>query len=406
VSERGLSLHIAALPFPSPQGTQAVLATMLRALNAHDRTAALFCYAHGQQRPGPPPPFPIYRSGTIPGVTPLRSGPHPGKLLLDARLSLQLPALERRLEPELLVAHHVEAALATLPSRRLRIFFAHTDLGAELPHYVPRYASKALGLPARLSGAALDAFLLRRFDAVATVSPLLASRLKRLAPNASITPLPLPWPVDPDGPPCHDETQRALCLSARRLLALPESGALLLYAGNLDGYQGWQSLLDALALLASRQSDVHLLIASDSDGRPVLQAARRRGLAGRVHLRKLGDELLRVQLHRAAQLALVPRRAPGGLPIKLLDAMGRGLATVATVRATAGLPVQHAVEMVKDDDVHAMAAAVHALLADAPRRRELGTAAQRHIRDHHSEAGFARAFRELAEEARARRKFL
>jgi hypothetical protein len=45
-STTGPILHVAALPFPSPQGTQAAIASMLEALASAGRDVHLLCYPH------------------------------------------------------------------------------------------------------------------------------------------------------------------------------------------------------------------------------------------------------------------------------------------------------------------------------------------------------------------------
>ena len=86
--------------------------------------------------------------------------------------------------------------------------------------------------------------------------------------------------------------------------------------------------------------------------------AVRLGVAARIRWAPLATERDRAVVHAAADVALVPRRAPGGLPIKLLDALARGVPVVAGARALAGLPLTAAVTVVPDDDPAALAEAV------------------------------------------------
>jgi glycosyltransferase involved in cell wall biosynthesis len=152
-------------------------------------------------------------------------------------------------------------------------------------------------------------------------------------------------------------------VSARQELGIREDAYLALYAGNLDAYQGVEWLLEALGRLPATYE---LLVATASDATPLHQGLAERGLRERVHVMSLADEAERARVHAAADVALVPRRAPGGLPIKLLDALARGLPVVANERALAGLEFGSEVQVVPDDDAPAFA---HALLALHAQRR-------------------------------------
>jgi glycosyltransferase involved in cell wall biosynthesis len=107
-----------------------------------------------------------------------------------------------------------------------------------------------------------------------------------------------------------------------------------------------------------------LVVASASDHAALQASALRIGVAGRLVFAPLATEDDRVYAHAAADVAVVPRRAPGGLPIKLLDTLARGLPAVANRRALAGLSLGPAVTVVADDDPEAFARGVEAALGD------------------------------------------
>jgi glycosyltransferase involved in cell wall biosynthesis len=72
----------------------------------------------------------------------------------------------------------------------------------------------------------------------------------------------------------------------------------------------------------------------------------------------LASEHDRAVAHAAADVALVPRLASGGLPIKLLEALARDVPVVANRRALAGLPLTPRADLlavVPDDSLEALA---------------------------------------------------
>jgi glycosyltransferase involved in cell wall biosynthesis len=374
-------LHVACLPFPSYQGTQAALAAMLEASASTDRPTHLLAYTQAAYELDAP--YGIHRIPNFPRVRSLHSGPSWGKVALDARCIVETRRLARRLKPNAIVAHHIEAALAALAARVAPVYYvAHTCLRRELPVYFPY-------LPARLvSGVskAVEGKVCAHAAGVAAVAPSLARLL-----GQGTRYLPIPWAVPATPRPTRDEARAALGLAA--------DAHVCLYAGNLDRYQGWEYLVEAMVILRRTHPKARLLVATESNPTPAWLEARRLGIADSVHFSRLDGEQARQLAHAAGDLAWVPRRTEGGLPIKMLDAFARELPVVAMERATAALPVQNACATVPDDDAHALAAGARRLIENDRAANAVREEACRYLATHHSVESFAAAMRELIGEA-------
>jgi len=337
------TLHVAALPFPSPQGTQALLLQVLRALGALGHDTHLLCYAHGvTSEPLHAQPFAIHRVRARSTTDSLRSGPSLDKLRLDASLAAELVRLTKSLAPDLIVAHHVEAATCALFAERRAtnvpfVFVAHTSLAHELPSYLGSAWSSAAPLVSHV-GRRFERSLVRRASHTFAVSPLLATLLAEDS-GCAVHTLPLPWPVE------RLPTARDV-VSARASLGYELSDEVALYAGNLDAYQGLDAMLPALANLATARPSLRLLIATESDPQALRPLLRQLHLTRRTQFVPLAGEAARRRVHAAADLALIPRRCAGGVPIKLLDALARGLPCVAARLALAGFPFEPYCEVV------------------------------------------------------------
>ena len=366
-------LHVACLPFPSHQGTQAAIDAMLSASVDSDPSTHLLTYSHGAY-----PRVTAYghhRIPDFPKVRSLRSGPSWGKVALDARGVASIRDLARRLQPRAIVAHHIEAAATSLAAQVAPVhYFAHTSLSHELPVYFPRVAGRAISA----IGSTLERSVCARAAGVAAVAPSLAN----LLPNASY--IPVPW---------SHSAERSHRHEARAALGLPLDARVCLYAGNLDRYQGWEDLFDALTRLRRIVPGARLLVATVSDVGPARRAARIRGIENAVDFRALSSERARIEAHAAADIAWVPRRTTGGLPIKMLDAFARELPVVAQERAAAGLPVAGACAVVGNDDPHELAAEAARLFADPRAARGLRERASAYLRAHHSTAAYLHAMR-------------
>lgn len=381
------ALHVAALPFPTPQGTQAAIARMLAASAAAGERPTLVTYEDGLGE-APAGVRHVRVAGARGGS--LRSGPSLEKLAADVVLGRALGRLAR--DADVVVAHHVEAALAALAAGvRPVLFVAHTALGPELPTYF----SGVLEGPLGRAGDALDRRLCARADAVAAVSPLLARELARLSGRA-VHPLPIPWPA---AAPLAEAERPLAQRAARAALGIAPGAEVVLYAGNLDAYQGLSALGAALERLARRRPGLVFLLATESDPLGMAQQLPPR-FSPRVVRARLRTEDERALVHAAASVAVVPRRSAGGLPVKLLDALARGVPTVAVRRALAGHALEGAVVLAEDDDPDALAAALGAALGlSAAERADLARRGHAALATSFSEAAFVDALRRALADA-------
>lgn len=384
-AEDGAELHLAALPFPSYQGTQAAIRSMLETRNGLGVRAELYTYGTA----GYPwaPTFPLHRGPADSRVT-LRSGPSWAKVAVDVRMGLALPSLISQVRAQLLIAHHVEAmSLACTTSAQPRVFFAHTDLGAELPSYASQRYAQVLGY----AGAAVDRVLCSRADAIAAVSPALCDQLREHT-GFNATYVPTPWRL----PAPIRAAERA---RARLQLGLASDTPVALYCGNLDGYQDAEQTLEALQQLATSGGPrVTLLLATRSEPQHFLERAVALGVPFRTY--ELGGEPVRRMVHAAADLAIVPRAVPGGLPIKLIDALARGLPCALTPLAAAGLPLSRVAMCADVQGPSALARAIAAIATQPGLRHTLRDRGRDHVASEHSPQRFSRALDEVAAQAR------
>ncbi len=377
------ALHVAALPFPSPQGTQAALLAILRAAardaRARGERVALLTYEAGDGRALLPPNVEHRRTRALVANRSLRSGPSLAKLAEDAAITLAV----RRAKERTLFAHHVEAGVACALAARPFVWIAHTALGPELPLYLEGSA-RSSGLRAIAAGAGegLDRLVARRALRVLAVSPWLARRIeRRFDVEASV--VPIPWSP-------HDPVSAAERESARDRLALSPRDEVILYAGNLDRYQGIETAIEALRAVGTRRPDALWLVATDSDPAQLRLAAERAGIAARLRLARLASDPERRAAHAAADLAIVPRRLEAGLSVKILEALAHGLPTIAVRAATGGLDFGRALVAVEDEP-RAMEDAIVALLERPERRAALAREGHAHLARAHAADACVRA---------------
>ena len=367
---------VGAFPFPLPQGSQVYCAEQAGALRAAGAEVALVVYGAGAGT-APARDVPVLRVPRLLSPARLASGPSPAKPVADLALASVLVRAHRRRPFDAVLAHNAEAAACALAARRwLRrpvVYVAHTlwrhELGAWAPAALARGGAPVL---ARLGGR-LDAALARRADAVIALSRAAADAL---APHARGPLAVIPPALAPAPEPTPDEVAAAC---ARHRLA---PGRFALYAGNLDRYQE----LDLLAAAAARLSA------------PVIVATHAaRGLApAPLHTVRVPDAETVRRLTFGAGVALLPRRAPGGFPVKLLNYLEARRAVVAWRAVADGLVHGESAWLLDgaagpEDWV----GAIETLLADPARAARLGAGGRAQLERAHRPEAMARATLDL-----------
>jgi glycosyltransferase involved in cell wall biosynthesis len=358
----GLRLAVlGAFPFPVPQGSQAYAADQARALGEAGAEAVLVVYGSGAG--DPPRDLPVVRARR--GPRRLRSGLHAAKLPADGALLAALAREHRRRPFDAILAHNAEAAGLALAARPwLRapvVYVAHTLWCHELACYGPPRWRAALD---RL-GRAVDGAVARSADAVLAVS---REGARALSPRARGPAAWIPPGLDP-APKPEPAAQEAAC---SRFGVRP--GGFVLYCGNLDPYQDLDLLAAAARRLTAKGIPVLALTHDASD-------AARRAPGLRVERAERAD--MRALAFAAGVLAL-PRRRPGGFPVKLLNYMEAGRPIVANQLLAEGL--EHAKSawlLPPTAGPEAWAAACEQLLGDPSTADGLGRAARRHLEERH-----------------------
>ena len=355
-------LLLGAFPYPHAQGSQVYFQEQAIALRAAGADVELLTYASGLP-PCPDTPrrwraldgFVHHRSPSWSAPETLRSGPSWAKPLADLGLARALhDAVASKLLQsggyDAILTHHTEAALVaqTLSlspghSAPPTVYCVHTLLENELPYYFKRLkeqdyldqppqpgrAGERLARTLRRGVERLGRSLDRRAVRGASGWISLTQSVERVmrqahdAPSALIAP-PIP---DPQLAPDRLDPDR----TARRFGLEP--GDFYLYSGNLDGYQELELLARVGASRPSGRDRPEIVIASHD---PEIRSAQRLR-RGRLRLLRVPSEAEMQALLGAARASLVPRRVPGGFPIKLANSLAVGTAPVCFLEQEWGL---------------------------------------------------------------------
>ena len=156
------------------------------------------------------------------------------------------------------------------------------------------------------------------------------------------------------------------------------SGALVIYTGNLEAYQGVDLLVEAApAVLAGHPDTVFVIAGGELDQIKRLRRLVPARFASRVVFVGHRPENEMVDFLMGADVLVSPRSSGTNTPLKLYSYLMAGRALVVTNRVvhTQVLTGEHA--MLAEPTPEGLASALGLLLGDSARRAELGGSARR-----------------------------
>ncbi len=185
----------------------------------------------------------------------------------------------------------------------------------------------------------------------------------------------------------------------------PENGRLLA-VGRLTEKKGFEDLIEACALLATKRPDLRCDLVGDGRTRPKLEALiARHGLTDQVRIHGFVPQDELPDWYARACVAVLPSKvlADGnrdGVPNVLLEAMASGTAVVAADGAGIREWIEDGVTglLTPSEDPAALAARLESLLTDPSTAGRLGRAAAERVRDldfEHTNVELAARFRSI-----------
>jgi glycosyltransferase involved in cell wall biosynthesis len=358
---------VAACPFPLARGTPIRILRLSEALAERGHEVHILTYHLGS---GPvAPAVQVHRIKDVPSYQKLDPGPTYAKLLrVDPLLVGLMRRLLRQHSFDVIHAHHYEGLIAAAAARfgqRVPVVYdAHTMLMNELPSY-------PLGLPfgvKRGIAKCLDRVLPALADHTVCVSQVIRDRL---VADAGIDPRKLS--VMANGVE-YEHFDPAPYSSATR-----EDQKIVMFTGNLAGYQGVDLLLRAFALVAARVPAARLVIGTDASFDSFAALAAELNILDRIDIvpSPSFDDLPR--LLAGAQVAVNPRVDCDGIPVKLLNYMASGRAVVSFDSSAPGVVHRQTGWLAPSGNVPALAEGIITLLDDRVLASELGRAAREYV---------------------------
>lgn len=359
---------VGACPFPTSQGSQVLIRQLSEALAGRGHDVHIVTYHLGEATPLLSSRLHVHRIPHVPGYHKVGSGPAWGKLLLDLLLLLLLARIVRRESIDVIHAHNYEALLISWlvgrATERPVVYHSHNVMTAELPTYFRGIWSRCL---ASWLAHVLDDQLPRHADVCIALSSEAVPFFRACGvPDEHIR-------LIPPGIDFDDSSADAPAL-VRRQYHLG-AGPLAIYTGNLDQYQHLDLLLRSFRRVQMALPGAQLVIASHSPPAQFQTLIEGMGPSPGVrfvHCRSFAETQA---LLGAADVAVCPRVACFGFPIKLLNYMAAGKAVVVVRGSAKGIRHLENGYVVSDGE-EALAGGVIHLFQNPNLARRLGAAAR------------------------------
>ena len=345
---------LAACPYPTAQGTQALIGELATGCARLGHEIHLVAYGHSSlQRKEP---FAIHRTPNIPGYHRVRSGPDMAKPFLDTMMVRTALRVVQKHRCQVIHAHNYEGALAGWFVSRLSgvplLYHGHNWMADELPSY---FQFRPLARASKTAGAILDRTIPRLAHRVIALHQTMAQHLEDFGVPHQKIQVVAPG-IDPEPWTGTEPATRK---------------DIVLYAGNLDSYQNLQLAFHAMALVTKKVPTARLVMATPNDpalARQMASEHRANAWCEVVHAR---DAAATAREYARAKVAVCPRTSPSGFPVKILNAMAAGVPVVACRSGAMGLESGAGVETVDDDDHESMARSIVELLINGSHRSML-----------------------------------
>ena len=359
---------VAACPYPTSQGTQALIGEMARVLSRRGHRIRLVCYHHKAFERQEP--FIVERTRPVPAYARLRSGPDWVKPLLDMLLVHKTVQIVRDHACQLIHAHNYEGAVAGAIAAAIcqvpLVYHAHNLMQDELPDY---FNSDFVRKLAEFFGFFLDHSVPRLGQRVIGMHAAQVENLIELGV--------LPDRIHLIEPGIDTDFWRQSRYQGRDTMRIA-------YCGNLDDYQNLPLLFRALQSVQTQLPGVRLVLATSNSIQQARDLVTAHKVDTLVEIVPAKDALETREAYASCCLAVSPRIVRSGFPIKNLNAQACGLPVVACQGSAWGLVHNRGAQVVADNDHQAFAQAIVDLIKDPALCRKMGTMGQLRVQSRYN----------------------
>lgn len=385
-------LMLAPHPFYQPRGTPIAADLVLRVLSERGEQVDLITFPEGSDVEYNN--VTIHRTPALKMVQGIRPGFSIKKIICDVFLLFQALRLAQRNQYDLVHAGEEAVFIALLLNKLLGLPYVY-DMDSSLVQQLMDKHPQVRRVKKLLQSC--EGMAVRNANAVLAVCEALKAEIEPYRPKkVDIIPdISLLNNVSTEMAP-----QGAQALSTGHPTEQPEEhlkeqlqieGALLMYVGNLESYQGIDLLMMSFAKALEKAPMAHLVAIGGNlnDIQKYQALAEGLGVSDRVHF--IGPRpvnRLKYYLHQA-DIVVSPRTQGNNTPMKLYSYLDSGKALLATNLTTHTQVLNDRIALLAEPEVEAFADGIAYLIAHPELRNSLGKAAQAYIAKSHTYEAFS-----------------
>lgn len=369
-------LMLAPHPFYQPRGTPIAADLVLRVLSKRGEQIDLVTFPEGSDVQYAN--VNIHRTPALKIVQGIRPGFSIKKIICDVFLLFQALRLAKRNQYDLVHAGEEAVFIALLIKKLFGIPYVY-DMDSSLvqqlmdKHPQIRWIKKLLQM--------CEGMAVRNANAVLAVCEALKTEIQPYRPKKV--------DIIPDISLLNDANGQVGAEQLREQLQI--DGALMMYVGNLESYQGIDLLLASFAKALKKEPAAHLVAigGNPTDIQKYQDQAEGLGVSDRVHF--IGPRpvnKLKYYLNQA-DIVVSPRTQGNNTPMKLYSYLDSGKALLATNLTTHTQVLSDRIALLAEPNVDAFADGIAHLIANPELRISLGKAAQAYIAQSHTYEAFS-----------------
>ena len=365
---------LAPQPFYQERGTPIAVDMVLKVLSERGEQVDVLTYHEGAdlRYDG----VSIHRTFNVPFIKGIRPGFSWKKLICDGLMLIQAIHMASRRQYQLIHAVEESVFIALVLKWMFKFPYIY-DMDSSLRQQMieKSYLFSPFAFPLKL----LEKLAVRNAAAVVPVCDALAEYIVQHQPK---------WVVILRDVSLLQEEEHPNPVNLRAELGI--TGALLMYVGNLEAYQGIDLLLESFALALTKESWVDLVIIGGklADIEKYQQKCWRLGIDENVHF--LGPKPLADLANYLAEadILISPRVKGQNTPMKLYSYLHSGKAVLATNLSTHTQVLNGDLALLADPAPEAFSRGMLHLINHATLRSNLGTAGKKLIEGRYSFSAF------------------
>ena len=368
---------LAACPFPANHGTPGSIRELAEATAERGHEVHIVSYHFGDDLPLKN--VHLHRVKDLTGETEVRVGPTKYRPLYDFQMIFKTIEVVRKHNLDLIHAHSYEAALAAAFAkplvRRPILYSAHCSMGDELASY-DFFSSKRFA-----EGLAwlLDRTVPKIGDRCIPHSTNLEAFLHERGLADRTEPV-LNFGID------IDEIEFGHREEVRTEFGIGDE-PVVLYSGVIDNFQRLDLLVEAMKQVLRRDPRSKLVVLSsirhNQHEHALLAAAKKHGVEKNLILYTPSGMQEGLRLLPMADVAVVPRPAAPGFPIKLLNYLAAALPSVQFASSASRVSHGEHVWLASEDTAESLGHAITQVLRDENLRDRIAAGGHRFVRENH-----------------------